>query len=304
MALKTRNIPELQPIQFPIAFPVFKHARKLKPECRFFSSLKTSGVSRFGGLCRLYKLPNLLEATRAHLDDHYGEYKPIGITDVEVLKLQTKVWSCLQIFTPLIQGNVQFEVLKAVCTGVHKAGNRKTARNDHILFRDADVDKSDSTRFLNSIRKKKGTKTKLDQSPTDFGEYSVGQLRTLFTLKIPKLEHWQVYRNSNGVLPESFYDNLRLAFVEVLVPQRCRAFGEMVLRPEVAFCKLPVGEEGSLHWSLRARGGKIIDVSTVERTAHCIPVHTNSNAPHEEKSWIFNNRIDVGTWDLIYGSVF
>jgi hypothetical protein len=40
------------------------------------------------------------------------------------------------------------------------------------------------------------------------------------------------------------------------------------------------------------------------RPAHLLPVHIGDKTPYTSKEWVVNNRIDVGTWDLIYGNIF
>ena len=94
----------------------------------------------------------------------------------------------------------------------------------------------------------------------------------------------------------------RLAFVEVLEAIPVANLGEMIPGPELARCRLPTGNS-AYEKALRQYGGKVMEINSIERTAHLIPEHFDSNVEDGKKVWVFNNRIDVGTWDLIYGNV-
>lgn len=287
--------------KFPLRRPLFAELRDCVAERRF-SSPVSSGCSRLGGIIEKYRMQTLLGATRAFLEAD-PRYLEKHISDMQLVRLSSSAWTALHITTPSIQTEEPFETLKMVCTGP-QATTRKKPRNDAVLLIKDDPVAPDLVHVESGKgRKRKGSKRVKEAPPTDYGIYTVGNLKCLFKLKVPKPEFWEHHWIANSELPTDCYFDFRLAFVEVLQIVRGKCpFGEMIPGPEIATCKLPVGNSAEMAL-LKEHGGKVIEINRVERSAHLIPIHIDDSTPYTEKEWVHNNRIDMGSWDLIYGNV-
>lgn len=135
---------------------------------------------------------------------------------------------------------------------------------------------------------------------TDYTFHTVGNLKCLYKLRIAKPHFWNMHYLSNDTLEDSCYEEFRLAFIEVLEPVRYGPFGEMIPGPEIAKCKLPFGDTAEAR-RYASHGGRVMEINLIDRTAHLIPVHIDPSTPDLDKAWIHNNRIDLGSWDIVYG---
>lgn len=313
----TEPIAEVERMRVPVAKALFKAIDK-KVMSRVLSAPVRSGSKNLKSLQTTVKIPGLIRATKAFLDQEPG-YRDVNVTQEELQdsRMRTQLWSQLKITTPAIQSEEPFETLNVVCTSVfadRRGQNRK--RNDAVLYRDSDSDDSDtevqSSKAQNSnasgVRLKKqntgSLATEKAMVESDFGPYGFGNLKCLFQLRLPAPEKFGTFRMT-GFIPDRHYKTYHLAFVEVLIGEKDPVTGfEMQHGPEIAVCKLPSGYHGSVENVWSRDGGKVMDVSSIVRPAHLIPFHDSDSVPRAEKRWAVNNRIDIGTWDLIYGSVY
>jgi len=104
----------------------------------------------------------------------------------------------------------------------------------------------------------------------------------LFKLQVPKPEYWHRHRDANDILTEECYNNFRLAFVKVLEAIPVGNLSEKIPGPELARCRLPTGNS-AYEKALRQYGGKVIEINSIEKIAHLILEHFDSNIEDGKK---------------------
>lgn len=262
--------------------PLFSKPLSTARGRRFFSGRVTGKRMNLEQVAALFEAPTLVEGVRRHLIERHVEYS--GFNRAEFGAFRVEVRTAVNIRTRTVQSLEPYETLKARCTGKGTVGTRFGPRNDAVLYR-AD--------YLESDDEDAGPEELSAATLTCFKSLSVGKLLSLFRIKLPRITDITTYKTAVGNLPEEMFRYYRLAFLRVLEPIYAGPQGEMLPGPEIARFGLRKPDQLS--------GFRVVDIKTMVRPAHLIPEHSDDEKDEKKMRWVFNNRIDHGTWDLIYG---
>lgn len=284
----------------PHSHPLFSKPLDVEHGTRYFSGKVAGKKLTLNGLGNLFDAPHIARKVRENLIERHQEYSALSVSDVGFLEAEIR--TAINIRTETVQSLEPMETLKAVCTGKGSVG-RSSARNDFVLYRDddsgaeLDVPSLRSRPIGNTRKRTSNGAQKIQLTPqraSSFGPYAVGQLLSLFRIKVPRYEELIQYKVSCGRLAEQDMRYYRMAFVRSLESMTAGPHGEMIPGPEVARFGLKGPGLGT--------GYQVLDIKSIVRPAHLIPEHSEDEVNEKKKFWIFNNRIDLGTWDMIYGA--
>ncbi|RPA70575.1 hypothetical protein BJ508DRAFT_337047 [Ascobolus immersus RN42] len=283
--------------------PLFSKALGPARATRWIGGKVRTTNKTVGDIAGLYKLPDLATAVRKFLllnDPAYTTFEGNNqnLTSEHVKRFPAEIHTSINIRTDTVQSQEPFETLKAICSGPRRVGNLRECRNDCVLFRDIGLDGEDE-RGCPSMNEEDPDHVAPVTSLSDiseesqFGPYHFGRLHCLLKVQVPKPEWLTAFKILEGRgLDKDKYQSYKLAYVQAYIPLLQNGKSEMIPGPEVAKVRIDRAKH---------RGFRIMDISKLVRPAHLVQVHEDGEANWKNFSWIVNNRIDMGTWDLIYG---